>query len=119
MIAARKEPTLRTVIMLGHDGMGQGDAELGRRVLKTFLQKCSALNGLTAILLFNSGVRLAAEGSNVLAELHMLNENGIDVLPCGTCVDHYVLRNQIRTGTVSNMPELIEEMNRADKVIAL
>lgn len=110
---------MKTVILLGHDGMGHGEAELGQRVLKTFLQKCSALSGLTAVLLFNSGVRLAAEGSSVLAELQLLNENGVDVMPCGTCVDHFDLRNRIRAGNVSNMPDLIAEMNKADKVITL
>ncbi len=110
---------MRVVIALGQDGMGHGDAELAQRILITFLRKAPAIRGLTAILLFNSGVKLAAEGSPVLAELTHLHDNGVDIRPCGTCVDYYGVREKITVGGVSSMDELIAEMDRADKVITL
>lgn len=99
--------------------MGHGDAELGRRILTNFLRKSIAFDGLSAVLLFNSGVKLAAEGSPVLVELRQLHDLGVDVKPCGTCVDHFGVRERIAVGEVSSMDELIAEMNRADKVITL
>lgn len=110
---------MNIVLTLGHDGMGQGDAELGRRILTTFLRKAPALRGLSAIVLFNSGVKLAAADSPVLAELTHLHESGVDVKPCGTCVDHFALRDRIAVGAVSSMDEIVAEMNRATKVISL
>lgn len=110
---------MRTVVALGHDGMGHGDEGLARQILATFLRKARALRGLTAILLFNKGVTLAAEGSNVLVELSQLHEHGVDIKPCGTCVDFYEVRDKLRVGEVSSMDELIAEMDRADKVITL
>lgn len=110
---------MKTVLILGHDGMGSGDAELGQRILATFLRKSVSLRGFTAIAMFNSGVKLAAEGSPVLAELRQLHDGGVDVRPCGTCVDFYQLRDKMQVGSVSSMDEIVAELNAADKVIAL
>lgn len=110
---------MKVVIALGHDGMGHGDAELGKKILATFLRKSGAIREVTCIVLFNSGVKLAAKDSPVLAELHQLHDSGADIKPCGTCVDFYSLRESIAVGTVSNMDEIIAELNAAEKVIAL
>ena len=110
---------MRTVLILGHDGMGSGDDDLGRKILATFLRKSVALRGFTAIVMFNSGVKLAAEGSAILAELRQLHDAGVDIRPCGTCVDFFQLRDKIQVGSVSSMDEIVAELNAAEKVIAL
>lgn len=110
---------MRTVLALGHDGMGHGDDELGHRILKTFLQKTAALNKIEAIVLFNSGVKLATKGSPVAVELHQLHESGVDICTCGTCVDHFGLRDQLAFDEVSNMDAILQEMNNAEKLITL
>ena len=110
---------MKTVLVLGHDGMGHGDSDLGRKILANFLRKSGAIRELTAVVLFNAGVKLAAEGSPVLAELHQLHEGGVDVKPCGTCVDAFQLRDKIQVGAVSNMDEIVSELNAAEKVITL
>jgi hypothetical protein len=110
---------MKTVLVLGHDGMGHGDPELGRRILATLLRKSGVIRGLTAVVLFNGGVRLAADGSPVLGELHQLHEAGVDIKPCGTCVDFFHIRDKIQVGVVSNMDEIVAELNAAEKVITL
>ena len=70
---------MRTVIVLNQDQMGHGDAELGQKILGTFLRKLPAIHEVTAIALYNSGVKLLAAGSPALAELSLLEENGVDV----------------------------------------
>lgn len=111
---------MRTVIVLRGGGMGAGDEALGERILLTFLHKAgSALPGLEAILLYNAGVKLICEGSAHLAALTLLEEQGVDVIACGTCVDHFGLRERVRTGTVGNMDQLLQELAHAEKVITL
>ena len=110
---------MKTVLALGHDGMGHGDPELGRRILATFLRKSPALKKLRAVVLFNSGVKLATEGSPVLAELRQLHDNGVDICPCGTCLEYFGLTNKLGVGEVSNMDAIIAELEKAEKVIAL
>jgi hypothetical protein len=108
---------MRTVIVLNQDQMGHGDAELGQKILGTFLRKLPAIHEVSAIALYNSGVKLLAPGSPVLAELSLLEEGGIDLLPCGTCVDSYDV--ELATGEISSMDEIIKELDQAEKVITL
>jgi selenium metabolism protein YedF len=110
---------MKTILVLGHDGMGHGDADLGRRILGTFLRKSPAIRKLQAVVLFNDGVKLAVEGSPVLAELRQLHDQGVDIYPCGTCLEHFGLTSKLAVGAVSNMDAIIDEMNRAEKVITL
>ena len=105
------------LILLNRDQMGVGDALLGKRVLKTYLQKSIALEGEVAIAFYNSGVKLTAEDSHVLGELKMLHDRGVELLPCQTCVDHYGCPPV--TGEVVTMDEIVQAMNQAAKVITL
>ena len=108
---------MHTVIVLNHDQMGQGDLELGQKILGTFLGKVPSIREVSVIALYNSGVKLLAKGSPVLSELTMLEENGIDLLPCGTCVNHYGV--ELATGEISTMDQIVQELDKAEKVITL
>ncbi len=108
---------MQTVVVLNQDQMGHGDPELGRKILTTFLRKATAMRELTAIVFYNSGVKLLAAGSPVLAELTALEHGGVDLVPCGTCVQHFGL--ELATGKVSDMDTIVQELGRAAKVITL
>ncbi|MCY3002135.1 MAG: DsrE family protein [Planctomycetota bacterium] len=108
---------MRTVVVLNQDQMGHGDRELGRRILGTFLRKALALEGLDAIVFYNSGVKLLAKDSPVLVELTLLAEHGVDLVPCGTCVQSLGL--ELATGSVSDMDTILRELSAAQKVITL
>ncbi|HPF15659.1 MAG: sulfurtransferase-like selenium metabolism protein YedF [Planctomycetes bacterium] len=108
---------MATLLLLNHDHMGHGNAELGARILKTFLQKSAALRDLEAIAMVNGGVELVAPGSAVLGELTLLEENGVDLLPCGTCLQAYAVEPAV--GRVSSMDEILAAMQKASKVITL
>ena len=106
-----------TLLVLNHDHMGHGDADLGARILKTFLQKSRAIRDLEAIAFFNGGVQLVAAGSPVLGELTLLEENGVDLHPCGTCLQAFGVEPAV--GAVSSMDDIVDSMNSAAKVITL
>jgi len=108
---------MKTVVVLNHDHLGHGDAELGRRVLRTFLQKARALGDLEALAFFNSGVKLVAADSPVRAELMLLAELGVDLLPCGTCLEHFGITPAV--GRVHSMDDILAELGRAEKVLTL
>lgn len=108
---------MSTVLVLARAQMGDGDRNLGQKILGTFLRKAPALEGLRSILFYNDGVRLVADGSPVLAELRMLEDRGVDLVPCGTCLDFHGL--EPRVGKVGSMDQIVHEMGRAAKVIAL
>ncbi|MCB2199201.1 sulfurtransferase-like selenium metabolism protein YedF [bacterium] len=108
------------VIQLANDGMGRGDEELGKRLMTTFLQVLGqADQTVAAMVLFNTGVRLACEGSPVLQELKELEERGTMILSCGTCLNHFDLGRKLVVGKASNMVEITDTMLKAEKVIPL
>lgn len=108
---------MNTVVILNQDSLGHGDRALGQKILATWLKKSIALPGFGALAMFNSGVKLVAPGSPVLAELQALEQRGIDLLPCGTCLDHFGITPAV--GKVSDMDSIVREIGAAAKVITL
>jgi intracellular sulfur oxidation DsrE/DsrF family protein len=108
------------VIILNRDQMGPGEDGLGRKILTTFLRKAVAFGDkLEAIVLYNAGVKLAAKDSPVAAELAQFHENGVEVLPCTTCVEHFGLMGKLIVDKPCSMDEIITTLRRAEKVITL
>jgi hypothetical protein len=108
---------MQTVVVLNQDQMGHGDRALGQKILATFLKKSIALPGFDTIVLWNAGVKLVAPDSPVLAELRLLEERGIDLVPCGTCLQHFGITPAV--GKVGDMDAIVRELGQAGKVITL
>ena len=115
--AAADDAAMDTIVVCNQDQMGHGDRGLGQKILGTFLKKSIALPDFSAIVFFNSGVRLVAPDSPVLTELRMLEERGVDMVPCGTCLQHFAVTPAV--GKVSDMDTIVRELGRAAKVITL
>jgi selenium metabolism protein YedF len=98
--------------------MGGGDEALGSFLMKAFLKTLLDLETKpNRLILINSGVQLASEGSKVLDSLIALSEKGVDILSCGSCLDFYGLKGKLKVGVVSNMVEIIQSMMEADRLI--
>lgn len=111
---------MKTAVVINGNGMGHGDAELGRKILGTFFTKAvGAFEALEAIVFYNAGVRCLVEGSPYLPALSTLDEHGVDLIACGTCVDALEVRERIRVGEVGSMDRILRELERAAKVITL
>lgn len=112
------EKVKKVVVYINSDLLGVGDEALGSFLMKAFLKTLNDLKTKpTRLILINSGVRLAAEGSRVLDSLTALSENGMEIVCCGTCLDFYKLRDKLTVGTISNMFDIIQSMLEADCVI--
>ena len=110
---------MKTIIVVNSEGMGQGDNALARRLMIPFLEQIRRYEQVELVVLYNYGVRLAAEGSTLLQALDTIHEDGIDVLCCGTCVKAFGLEGKIRVGRVSNMEEIVKTLMDADKVVTI
>lgn len=94
-------------IFIAADRLGQGDDELGRLLMKGFLYALAEGERLPRrIILMNSGVSLAAEGSASLANLRRIEARGVEILACGTCLEFFALKASLGAGRVSNMYEI-------------
>jgi selenium metabolism protein YedF len=108
------------VLVVSADIMGQGEAELGNILVRGFFHTLGEVEPLPqTIIFFNSGVKLACEGSPVLDDLCALEDAGIELLVCGTCLGYFELNEKLSVGQVSNMYDIAETMLSAGKVVNL
>ena len=106
------------VISVYTDCMGRGDDELGHKLMKAFIFAVTQQDELPATMLFyNGGAKLTCEGSPVLDDLKGLAEQGVEILTCGTCLDHYGIKDQLAVGEVTNMYVIVEKMESASVVV--
>lgn len=111
---------MKSVIVLNNEFFGKGDDELGRKLLGAFLRKLWASEQLpNVIICYNSGVKLIANGSAVMDALDGLSLKGVEVIACGTCIDHYNLRDSVKVGRISDMAEIVSIIMSSDKVITV
>ncbi len=101
----------KRVVVLSSDVMGRGEEELGRILMKAFLNTLAESERRPwRLVLFNRGVLLAVEGADTLPALKELASRGVEVLVCGTCLDYFGAKDKVAAGTVSNMFEILETM---------
>lgn len=111
---------MERVVVINSDKMGQGDEKLGARLMRNFLSKMiNAELKPKMIVLYNSGVKLAAKGSAVLESLHSLENLGVEIICCGTCINFYGLVDQMESGRVTNMPEIVKVLTQAKTTITI
>jgi selenium metabolism protein YedF len=108
----------KVVVYINSYLLGGGDEALGSFLMKAFLKTLLDLEPKPSrLILVNSGVQLAAEGSKVLELLHDLSEKGVEIACCGTCIEFYKLGGKMKVGVISNMYEIIQSMLEADRVL--
>ena len=106
------------VAVFGSNAMGEGDDKLGTALMKGCIFAISQLETLPKTMLFyNGGAKLTAEGSDSLEDLKGLEEKGVEILTCGTCLNFYGLQDKLAVGSVTNMYTIVEKMAGADKII--
>lgn len=113
-----RESEENTVVVIDSLHMGKGDAELGRILMKGFIYTLSEMEELPkTILFYNEGVKLAIEGAESLQDLKSLEERGVEILSCGTCLNFYGITEKLRVGSITNMYTILERQMKATRVI--
>jgi selenium metabolism protein YedF len=106
------------VVVISSDKMGEGDEKLGFLLMTTFINALKDLDELPQKLLFyNNGVKLVTDNSPVIETLRDLEKMGVEIMLCGTCVNHYSLASVVGAGTISNMYTMAGIMASSGKVL--
>lgn len=107
-----------TVVAIGSSTMGQGDEQLGEVLIKGFLYALSHSEHLPeTIVFYNGGARLTVEGSASLEDLRDMENRGVKIYTCGTCLDYYGIKEKLAVGKVTNMYQIVELLDGAAKVL--
>lgn len=117
VVSAPAPAPAATVVVFASDRMGEGDPALGDILMRAFLQSLVQMEVPQKLLFYNRGVFLTLNDSPVLPELKSLEEMGVGVLVCGTCLDFYQIRDRMQVGRVSNMFTILETQMLAGRII--
>ena len=94
--------------------------ELREKLIGSMLESLKAQDVLPGKIIFmNSGIHLVVKGSAALPLLVELELNGVEMIACGTCLNHYGKTEELAVGRVSNMYEIIEVMRNSNNVIQI
>lgn len=106
------------VVLITSEDIGRGDEKLGMILMAAFLDTLSQFrDDLSHVLFTNGGAKLVVDGSPVLDQLKQLESVGAKILTCGTCLNYFNIKDNLKVGTVSNMVEIIETLSKAGRVI--
>ena len=97
------------VILLASDQLGKGEKELGEGILETFFTILKQKEELpAAVFCMNRGVFTLIEESFVSLQLKELEDKGVEILACKTCIDYYELGEKLVAGKISGMAQFVE-----------
>jgi hypothetical protein len=106
-------------LYLSSDKMGEGDAELGRKLLLIFLEKLADSDvAVDVVGCVNGGILLTTTPDGpALPALRKLAARGARIVSCSTCLDYHDRRHLLQIGEVGGMDGTVQIMALADRVI--
>ena len=109
-----------TTVFINKDRIGHGSDELGHNLIKAFIATIKDLSVQPRTICFmNSGVKLTVNGTDTVPYLKDLEEKGVELLVCGTCLNYFNIKEQLGAGKISNMYDISETMLKSSKVITI
>ncbi|MBM7557312.1 sulfurtransferase-like selenium metabolism protein YedF [Halanaerobacter jeridensis] len=100
------------VYFLTSDPLGEGEEKLGTILTKGFISTLLDVRPLPDKIIFmNSGVKIPTLNQQAIDDLKELEEQGVNILSCGTCLDYYEITEELAVGEISNMYEILSALN--------
>lgn len=107
-----------TFLYLNSEAMGTGDIELGKKLLKSFLNQLLRSDAKVDLIgCVNTAIHLTTEGSEVIDILSKFEEKGTSIASCGTCLEYFRKKDKLLIGSIGTMEQSVQIMLTADKVI--
>ena len=107
------------VIVIPAETMGRGNDALGGVLMRAYVKTIKNLSPLpTKIFFYNTGVKITASESDLIAPLRELAAQGVEIYSCGTCLDFLNLKESLLVGQVTNIFEIMDGMAQASKVVS-
>ena len=117
---SKASDTQKIVVMIGSRTFGEGDDVLGKKLMVSFIKTLKEMGeDLWRLIFVNGGVHFAVEGAELLPDLMEIEAQGITILVCGTCLNHFDILEKKRVGQTTNMLDIVTAMQLADKVVSM
>ncbi|RME63967.1 MAG: sulfurtransferase-like selenium metabolism protein YedF [Nitrospirae bacterium] len=113
-----EETTQRGIFMvIGTDTLGK-EEDIGRVLMNAFLETIMVTKQLPDVMFFlNAGVKLTTVNEETVEILKQLNEMGVEIYSCGTCLKHYGLEDELKVGYRGTTNHIVEALTDFQKVV--
>jgi selenium metabolism protein YedF len=107
------------LLILKSSELVPAEPDLGAKLMRSFLAMLLESGRLPQkIVCMGTAVFLTTEGSPVLDLMEKFAAAGAEIRTCGTCLEYYGRRDQIKVGSIGNMKETVAAMLSFGKVLA-
>ena len=108
------------LLVLTSSEIGSGMTDLGERLTGLLTDVLSESKTLPAKMIFlNSAIFLTTEGSPVAGRLQSLEEQGVEIVSCITCLNYYQRNEKILVGKGGDMKDTVAALVQFKKVVTL
>ncbi|MCX8083417.1 MAG: sulfurtransferase-like selenium metabolism protein YedF [Calditerrivibrio sp.] len=109
------------VLFLTAETIGHENAELGKILMKGFLSNLKEQPRLpNTIILVNTAVLLSTKNLDTIPPLKELEDLGIEILSCGTCLNFLQIKPEdLKVGSITDAYTVTKKLLEADKTIRL
>lgn len=98
--------------------MGHGDEKLGLILISNYFKLINEESIPPKFIAFyNSGVQLVCEGSPVVEIAKILEQRGVKMIVCTTCLKFFNLENKLEVGIAASMMDIISLQKITEHVI--
>lgn len=97
------------VVLIKTSLFGEGDSKLGNILMKSFLVSLlESDKKVKALIFMNSGIELTTKNLEIVEVLKAFDKKGAVIYSCGTCLDFYGLKEELKIGLITNMYSSVE-----------
>lgn len=105
------------VVVITSDSLGS-NKELGKILMKSFIFALTKQDAYPqTIIFYNEGIHVTTNDNDTLNDLRFLESQGTEIVSCGTCLDFFKKKEELKIGSITNMYDIVERMEKAEKVI--
>ncbi len=105
------------VFLIQGEGLGRGDEQLATLLMANFLRLLGeSADKPISMIFWNTAVRLVCTGSPLLDYLRRLEQQGIEILACTTCLEYFGLADKLVVGKPTTMVKSIQSLCNTEVV---
>jgi selenium metabolism protein YedF len=108
------------MILIKSNGIGDAEPDLALTLIESFINTLIKQDTVPGMMVFqNSGIFLSTDGSPILDQLKALEEAGVWICSCKTCLTYYDRFEKLSVGVAGDMKCTVQSMMKCKKVITL
>jgi hypothetical protein len=100
-----------TRLVIASDSIGSANYELGCVLMTSFFMNLAEVaTPPLSIHFLNEGARLTGTGSRVLDFIRRLEERGVTITTCRTCLEYLDIEDELGVGAISTMFSTVDDL---------